>query len=99
MVAVAEVGKQTREVDATCRAQLGDDALIVALLGGQVLHLVRHILALGRGDIVGEVAEVPPTVGAIIGVGARTYSYIRDALPVAAVVARVVAGQGKVGCA
>ena len=87
VVAFAEVGEQTRKVDAACRAQFGDDALIVALLGGQVLHFVRHILARGRGDIVGEATEVPSPVAAIVGVCTRTYTNIRNALPLAAVVA------------
>ena len=66
VVAFAEVGEQTRKVDAACRAQFGDDALIVALLGGQVLHFVRHILARGRGDVVGETTEVPSPVAAVV---------------------------------
>ena len=97
VVAVAEVGAQTRKVDAACRTQFGDDALIVAFLGGQVLHFVRHILARGRGDIVGEATLVPSPVAAVVGVCTRAQTNIGNPLPIAAVVARVIARKGKVG--
>lgn len=97
MVGVAKVGQEPREVDAACGAQLGDDALVVPLLDGEVLHLVGYIMTLGCGDIVGEAAEVPAAVASVVGVGAGAYTYILRPLPVAAVVAGVVAGEGKVG--
>ena len=97
VVRFAKVGQEPREVDAACGAQLGDDALVVPLLDGEVLHLVGYILFVGCGDVVGEAAEVPAAVVSVVGVGTGAYTYILRPLPVAAVVAGVVAGEGKVG--
>ena len=97
VVSFAKVGFEPREVDAACGAQLGDDALVVPLIGGEVLYLVGYILFVGCGDVVDQAAEVPAAVASVVGVGTGAYTYILRPLPVAAVVAGVVAGEGKVG--
>ena len=86
VVAFAKVGKQAGEVDAAGGAQLGDDTLVIAFVGGEVLYFVGHVLIVRCSNIVGEAAEVPAAVGAVVGMCSGTYAKVLDTLPVAAVV-------------